>query len=90
MVTSLGRALRHRNFRLHFAGQGTSLIGTWLTRVAMSFYAVAHLGMAPFVSLACGHEGLRYPPGVREHGAREEVRRAAVAAHVDGNRSMMW
>lgn len=33
----LGRALRHRNYRLFFAGQGTSLIGTWLTRVAMSW-----------------------------------------------------
>ncbi len=28
------RALRHRNFQLYFAGQGTSLIGTWMTRVA--------------------------------------------------------
>jgi MFS family permease len=31
------RALRHRNFRLFFAGQGISLIGTWLTRVATSW-----------------------------------------------------
>lgn len=28
------RALRHRNYRLFFSGQGISLIGTWLTRVA--------------------------------------------------------
>ena len=28
------RALEHRNYRLFFMGQGTSLIGTWLTRVA--------------------------------------------------------
>lgn len=34
---SLGRALRHRNYRLFFFGQGTSLIGTWLTRVAQSW-----------------------------------------------------
>lgn len=33
----MGRALRHRNFRLYFAGQGISLVGTWLTRVAMSW-----------------------------------------------------
>jgi MFS family permease len=33
----MGRALRHRNYRLFFAGQGTSLIGTWLTRVAMAW-----------------------------------------------------
>ena len=31
---SLGRALRHRNYRLFFAGQGISLVGTWMTRVA--------------------------------------------------------
>src|SRR5262245_45878028 len=34
---SLGRALRHRNYRLFFAGQSLSLIGTWLTRVATSW-----------------------------------------------------
>lgn len=33
----LGRALRHRNYRLFFVGQGTSLIGTWITRVATAW-----------------------------------------------------
>jgi MFS family permease len=33
----LSRALRHRNYRLFFAGQSISLIGTWLTRVATSW-----------------------------------------------------
>ncbi len=33
----MGRALRHRNYRLFFFGQGTSLIGTWLTRVATAW-----------------------------------------------------
>ena len=28
------RALRHRNYRLFFTGQGLSLIGTWLQQVA--------------------------------------------------------
>jgi MFS family permease len=37
MVRALGRALRHRNYRLFFAGQSISLIGTWLTRVATSW-----------------------------------------------------
>jgi MFS family permease len=41
-VTSSGfshayRALRHRNFRLFFAGQSISLIGTWMTRVATAW-----------------------------------------------------
>jgi MFS family permease len=30
----IARALRHRNYRLFFGGQGISLIGTWMTRVA--------------------------------------------------------
>lgn len=33
----MGRALRHRNYRLFFLGQGTSLIGTWLTRIATAW-----------------------------------------------------
>ncbi len=31
------RALRHRNYRLFFSGQGVSLIGTWITRIATSW-----------------------------------------------------
>ncbi len=34
---SLTRALRHRNYRLFFGGQSISLIGTWITRVAVSW-----------------------------------------------------
>src|SRR4029079_6451168 len=33
----LTRALQHRNYRLFFAGQSTSLVGTWITRVATSW-----------------------------------------------------
>jgi MFS family permease len=33
-VSHSWRALRHRNFRLFFAGQSVSLIGTWMTRLA--------------------------------------------------------
>jgi MFS family permease len=36
-LAAMGRALRHRNYRLFFVGQGVSLVGTWLTRVAMSW-----------------------------------------------------
>ena len=32
-----GRALRHRNFRLFFAGQSLSLIGTWMTKLATTW-----------------------------------------------------
>jgi MFS family permease len=41
-----GRALRHRNYRLFFAGQGISLIGTWLTRVATSWLVYRLTGSA--------------------------------------------
>ena len=31
------RSLKHRNYRLFFAGQGISLIGTWMQQLAMSW-----------------------------------------------------
>jgi MFS family permease len=40
------RALRHRNFRLFFAGQSISLIGTWMTRVATSWLVYRVTGSA--------------------------------------------
>jgi MFS family permease len=33
----LARALSHRNYRLFFVGQGVSLVGTWMTRLATSW-----------------------------------------------------
>jgi len=58
------RALRSRNFRLFFAGQSISVIGTWMTRLATSWlvYRLTHsallLGAAGFagqiVSFALG------------------------------------
>jgi MFS family permease len=58
------RALRHRNFKLFFFGQGISLIGTWMTRLATSWlvYRMTHsallLGFVGFagqiVSFALG------------------------------------
>ncbi len=41
-ISHAWRALRHRNFRLFFAGQSISLIGNWMTRVATS-WLVYHL-----------------------------------------------
>jgi len=40
----LGRALRHRNYRLFFVGQGISVIGTWVTRFATSWLAYTMTG----------------------------------------------
>jgi MFS family permease len=43
-LRDVGRALRHRNYRLFFTGQSISLIGSWLTRVATSWlvYRLTH------------------------------------------------
>jgi MFS family permease len=34
-LTAISRALRSRNYRLFFAGQGLSLVGTWMTQTAV-------------------------------------------------------
>src|SRR4051794_11347003 len=33
-LRAMGRAFANRNYRLFFAGQGVSLVGTWMTRLA--------------------------------------------------------
>ena len=54
--TSTFRALNSRNFRLFFIGQGTSLIGTWMQRIATAWlvYRLTNsavlLGVVGFVS----------------------------------------
>ena len=45
-LPSIGRALRNRNYRLFFAGQSISLVGTWLTRVATSWLVYRLTGSA--------------------------------------------
>ena len=50
------RALRHRNYRLYFAGQGISLIGTWMQSVALSWLVYRLTGSA-FLLGAVGFTG---------------------------------
>ena len=56
-ISSTFRALRNRNYRLFFTGQGISLIGTWMQQVAMSWlvYRLTNsafmLGMVGFCNL---------------------------------------
>src|ERR1700761_6668852 len=45
------RALRHRNFRLFFAGQSISLIGTWMTRVATGWLVYKITGSALYLGV---------------------------------------
>src|SRR5579872_5827480 len=40
------RALQSRNYRLFFSGQSISLIGTWMTRIAMSWLVYRLTGSA--------------------------------------------
>jgi MFS family permease len=53
------RALRYRNYRLFFIGQGISLIGTWMQQVAISWlvYSLTSsaflLGVVAFSGLIC-------------------------------------
>jgi MFS family permease len=50
------RALAHRNYRLFFAGQSVSLVGTWLTRVATSWLVYRLTGSAALLGVIgfCG------------------------------------
>src|ERR1051326_368246 len=65
------RALRYRNYRLFFAGQLVSLIGTWMQQTAMSWFvyeitnskfllgAVAAVGSAPMMLFSIWGGSLR-------------------------------
>ncbi len=52
------RAFRHRNFRLFFAGQGISIIGTWVQSIALSWLmyrltgSTVLLGLTTFLTQA--------------------------------------
>jgi MFS family permease len=50
------RALRHRNYRLFFAGQSLSLVGTWITRIATSWLVYRLTGSALLLGIVgfCG------------------------------------
>jgi MFS family permease len=52
---TVGRALAHRNYRLFFGGQGVSMIGTWMTRIATG-WLVYRLG-GPDPALLLGAVG---------------------------------
>lgn len=54
---AIARAIRHRNFRLFLAGQGVSVMGTWLTRFATSWMAYRLTGSELVLGLVtfCNH-----------------------------------
>src|SRR5215207_5231101 len=59
-LRAMGRAFADRNYRLFFAGQGVSLVGTWMTRLATGWLvfrlggadAAWPLGVVSFAGLA--------------------------------------
>jgi MFS family permease len=55
-LTLAFRSLRHRNFRLFFAGQGVSLVGTWMQQTAMG-WLVYRLTGSPFLLGLVGFSG---------------------------------
>ncbi|HEY3245672.1 MAG TPA: MFS transporter, partial [Phycisphaerae bacterium] len=50
-LTRLVRALRSRNYRLFFGGQGISLIGTWLQSVALQWLVFRLTNSAPMLGI---------------------------------------
>ena len=59
-VSRTFRALKHRNFRLFFTGQGLSLIGTWLQQIAMSWLVYRLTGSAWLLGVVafCANVGI--------------------------------
>jgi len=51
-MTDLGRAFRHRDYRLFFTGQLTSLIGTWIQMTAQAWLVYRLSGSAGYLGLA--------------------------------------
>jgi MFS family permease len=45
-LTLIVRALKHKNYRLYYTGQGISLIGTWMQRIALSWLVYRLTGSA--------------------------------------------
>ncbi|HLO65033.1 MAG TPA: MFS transporter, partial [Azonexus sp.] len=50
------RALAHRNFRLYFAGQAVSILGSWIQQVALSWLVYRLTGSAALLGITafCG------------------------------------
>ena len=58
-LRAMGRAFADRNYRLFFAGQGVSLVGTWMTRLATGWLVFRLAGAAaPWLLGAVSFAGL--------------------------------
>ena len=50
-MAGIARALGHRNYRLYFAGQTVSVLGTWMQQIAMSWLAYRLTGSSFILGL---------------------------------------
>lgn len=57
ILSHVGRALRHRNFRLYVFGQSLSLIGTWMTKLATT-WLVYRMTESPWIVGVVAFAGL--------------------------------
>jgi MFS family permease len=77
------RALRHRNFRLFFAGQGVSLIGMWMQMVAQSwlmYRLTDSAAMVGIVAIAQQGPGLFIGPFAGAYADRHSRRQMLIGA----------
>ena len=82
--TPMIRALRHPNYRLFFAGQGISLVGTWMQRIALQWLIYRLTGSAFWLGLAgfASQEPLCQVPPLLVLGV---VLKAAICARVEAS-----
>ena len=76
------RALRHRDFRLFFAGQGVSLIGTWMQSVAQGWLMHRLTGSAMMLGLLAFAQFIPVVPLAMLAGV--------IADRTDRRRMLMW
>ena len=83
------QALRHRNFRLFFFGQGTSLAGTWMQSVAQGWLVLQLTNSPYYVGLVSALGSLpvllvSLPAGVFADRTHKRRRRDHHAVPLDG------
>ena len=62
------RALRVRNYRLYVAGQSVSLLGTWMQRLALSWWVYHRTHSALALGLVGGGVIAPFPPSYAANG----------------------
>ena len=53
-IKTVFRALRHKNYRLFFAGQSISLVGTWMQQISLGWLVARRSGWLSFLLVTIG------------------------------------